>query len=78
MTNWKNTTIGKSQGGVGMDVDYAAKPVTSVLAYCRSELTKSGDFMREFKGLDPDTKAWFKAAAVEEIKANNVPNTLEN
>ena len=78
MSNWKNTTIGKSQGGVGMDVDYAAKPVTSVLAYCRNELNKNGDFMKEFKGLDDGTKAWYRSAAREEIDANNVPNKLEN
>ena len=77
MANWKNTTIGKSQGGVGLDVDYSAKPVTSVLSYCRNETTKNGDFMKEFKGLDDSTKAWYRVAAAEEIKANNVPNKLD-
>ena len=77
MTNWKNTTIGKSIAGVGLDVDYAAKPVTSVLSYCRNETTKNGDFMKEFKGLDDGTKAWYRSAAREEIDANNVPNKLD-
>lgn len=77
MVNWKETTIGKPVNGVGREIDYDAKPVTSLPMYCRQELDMNGDFLGQWKDLPEKDKADLKEAALAEIKAHNVPMDIK-
>lgn len=57
--------------GAGREKSYTSP--TSPLVYLRHEVDLNGDFMEEWKKLDDTTKEWYRAAALAEMEANNIP-----
>ena len=62
---------GKMFNGVGKDMDYSQG--TTPLMYCRYELDKGGDFMKEWKSLSEKDKADLREAAIKEMNTFGIP-----